>query len=60
MLFRSLEASGNRFIAYVQDRKVDEWTDPRFPSGGAGLYSDKGERAILQSAFDVTPVTKTN
>ena len=55
-----LEASGNRFTAYVQDRKVDEWIDPRFPSGGAGLYSDKGERAILQSAFDVTPVTKTN
>ncbi|MEQ1886258.1 MAG: hypothetical protein ABL967_14430 [Bryobacteraceae bacterium] len=52
------EASGNKFTAYVQDRKVDEWTDTRFPSGGAGLYSDNGERAILQSAFDVTPAAK--
>ncbi|MEQ1945583.1 MAG: hypothetical protein ABL995_00235 [Bryobacteraceae bacterium] len=55
------EASGNKFTAYVQDRRVDEWADPRFPSGGAGLYSDNGERAILQSAFDVTPAaTKAN
>jgi len=39
---------------------VDEWSDARLASGGAGLYSDSGERAILESAFDVTPAGKTN
>jgi len=54
------EVTGNRFTAYVQDRKVDEWSDARLASGGAGLYSDSGERAILESAFNVTPAGKTN
>ena len=55
-----VEVSGNSFTAYVQDRKVDEWTDSRLASGGAGLYSESGERAIIESAFDVTPAGRKN
>ncbi len=49
------EAFGDRFTAWIQDRKIEEWTDGRLPSGGAGLYSESGERALLQGAFRVIP-----
>jgi hypothetical protein len=51
------EASGERFTAWIQDRKVEEWTDGRLLSGGAGLYSESGERALLQGGFRVIPET---
>ncbi|HEV2199091.1 MAG TPA: hypothetical protein VGR73_04670 [Bryobacteraceae bacterium] len=51
------EASGERFTAWIQDRKIEEWTDGRLPSGGAGLYSESGERALLQGDFRVIPRT---
>jgi hypothetical protein len=47
------EAYGDRFTAWIQDRKVDEWTDGRLMAGGAGLYSESGERALLQDGFRV-------
>jgi hypothetical protein len=50
-----LDAYGNRFTAWIQDRKVDEWTDDRLMTGGAGLYSESGERALLQGGFRVIP-----
>lgn len=51
------EASGERFTAWIQDRKIEEWTDGRLLSGGAGLYSESGERALLQGGFRVIPKT---
>lgn len=48
-----LEAYGDRFTAWIQDRKVEEWTDNRLLAGGAGLYSESGERALLQGEFRV-------
>lgn len=50
-----LEAFRDRFSAWIGDRKIEEWTDSRLPSGGAGLYSEDGERAIVQGAFRVVP-----
>jgi hypothetical protein len=51
-----LEAAGNRFITWVQDQKVDEWTDERLKSGGAGLYSEGIEQADLHGVFHVVPL----
>jgi hypothetical protein len=48
---------GDQFTAWIQDRKVEEWTDSRLRTGGAGLYSESGERALLQGAFRVIPRT---
>ena len=48
---------GDQFTAWIQDRKVEEWTDGRLRSGGAGLYSESGERALVQGAFRVIPRT---
>ena len=28
---------------WVQDQKVDDWTDDRLKTGGVGLYSERGE-----------------
>ena len=53
------EATGNRFATWVQDQKVDEWTDDRLKSGGAGLYSEGIERADLHGVFRVTPLHVT-
>jgi hypothetical protein len=47
------QAVGNHFTTWVQDQKVEEWTDDRITSGGAGLYSEDGERATLRSNFTV-------
>jgi hypothetical protein len=51
------DAFGDQFTAWIQDRKVEEWTDSSLRSGGAGLYSESGERALLQGAFRVIPRT---
>ncbi len=48
---------GDQFTAWIQDRKVEEWTDSSLRSGGAGLYSESGERALLQGPFRVIPRT---
>src|SRR5262249_38604382 len=42
------EAVGNKFTTWIQDQKVDEWTDNRLGSGGVGLFFDKGETAVVQ------------
>lgn len=50
------DAVGNRFTTYVQDEKVDEWTDDRVKTGGAGLYSERGEAATLKGSMNVVPL----
>ena len=50
------EAVGNRFTTWVQDQQVEQWTDARLPSGGAGLYSEGAEESALHGDFVVTPL----
>lgn len=50
------EAVGGRFSVWVQDQKIEEWTDRRIGSGGIGLYAEPGEIAALQSAVNVVPL----
>jgi len=52
------QAVGNHFTTWVQDQKVDDWTDDRIKAGGAGLYSEDGERATLRSSFKVVPLMR--
>jgi len=54
------DAMGNRFSAWVQGQKVDEWTDSRFGSGGVGLFSEKDEHAALQGIVNVVPLVSRN
>lgn len=52
------EAVGNRFTTWVQGQRVEQWTDPRLSSGGAGLYSEGVEQASLHGDFVVKPLVK--
>jgi hypothetical protein len=52
------QAVGNHFTTWVQDQKVDDWTDDRIKAGGAGLYSEDGERAAPRSSFKVVPLVR--
>jgi hypothetical protein len=52
------QAVGNHFTTWVQDQKVDDWTDDRIKAGGTGLYSEDGERAALRSSFKVVPLIR--
>ncbi len=50
------DAVGDRFTTYVQDQKVDEWTDDRLKMGGIGLYNEHGERMSLAGTVNVVPL----
>lgn len=50
------DAVGNHFTTYVQDEKVDDWTDGRIKTGGVGLYSERGEVASLKGGMNVVPL----
>jgi hypothetical protein len=50
------DAVGDHFITYVQDEKIDEWTDNRVKTGGVGLYSERGEVATLKGGMSVLPL----
>lgn len=52
------EAAGDRFTTWVQDQQVDQWTDGRLKSGGAGLYREGAEQFTLHGDFQVTPLAK--
>ena len=43
------DVKGNKFTTYINDRPVDYWTDDNVKLGGAGLYSEAGERAIIKT-----------
>jgi hypothetical protein len=51
-----LDAIGNHFTTYVQDEKVDDWTDDRVKTGGVGLYSERGEVATLKGSMSIVPL----
>ena len=45
-----LDVSGDKFSTYIQDKLVDYWTDNRIKLGGAGFYTDPGERSQIKSS----------
>jgi hypothetical protein len=51
-----LDAVGQRFMTWVQDQQVDDWTDTRIDAGGVGLYYDNGDSAHLKGTLNVTPL----
>ena len=50
------DAVGNHFTTYVQDEKVDDWTDDHVKTGGVGMYSERGEVASLRGGMRVIPL----
>jgi len=52
-----LEALGNRFTTWIQGQRVEQWTDSRLSSGGAGLFAEGAEQSILHGEFVVTPLS---
>jgi hypothetical protein len=52
------DAVGSHFTTYVQDEKVDEWSDDRVKTGGVGTYSDLGEAAALKGVQVVPLIIK--
>jgi hypothetical protein len=50
------DAVGDHFTTYVQDEKVDDWTDDHVKTGGVGLYSERGEVAALKGGMSVLPL----
>jgi hypothetical protein len=52
------EASGNRFTTWIQGQRVEQWTDSRLTSGGAGLFGEGVEQSTLHGEFVVTPLSK--
>jgi hypothetical protein len=45
-----LDVRGDKFSTYVQGKLVDFWTDSKIKLGGAGFFSDAGERASIKSS----------
>lgn len=54
------DAIGNHFTTWVQDQKIDEWTDSRFGSGGVGFFSEGDEQAAMQGPVNVVPLVPKN
>jgi hypothetical protein len=50
------DAIADHFTTWVQDQKIDDWTDARLKTGGVGLYSDRGERINLKGSMRVAPL----
>ena len=43
------DVKGNKFTTYINDKRVDYWVDSQIAVGGAGLYAEPNERAIIKS-----------
>ena len=50
------DAVGDHFTTYVQDQKVDDFTDDRIKTGGVGLYNEHGEKLGLKGPVRVVPL----
>jgi hypothetical protein len=51
-----MDIVGNRFTTWVQDTKVDQWTDDQIGAGGVGLYYESGDSAKLRDTLNVIPL----
>lgn len=49
-----VDVKGSTLTTYVQDQKIDEWTDDRLKTGGVGLDNGEGERARIRQVI-LTP-----
>jgi hypothetical protein len=50
------DAVGDHFTTFVQDQKIDDFTDDRIKTGGIGMYSEHGERLGLKGSVRVVPL----
>ncbi|HML18094.1 MAG TPA: hypothetical protein VK419_13790, partial [Bryobacteraceae bacterium] len=50
------DAVGDRFTTFVEDQKVDDFTDDRIKTGGVGLYNEHGEQPGLKGPVRVVPL----
>ncbi len=53
-----MDVVGSRFTTWVQDEKVDQWTDTQIGAGGVGLYYDSGDSAKLRDTLNVIPLVQ--
>jgi hypothetical protein len=53
-----MDVVGSRFSTWVQDEKVDQWTDSQIGAGGVGLYYDSGDSAKLKDTMNVIPLVQ--
>ncbi len=53
-----MDVVGDHFTTWVQDNKVDEWTDGQLDAGGVGLYYESGDSAKLRDTLHVIPLQK--
>ena len=51
---------GSTITTWIQDQKIDTWTNEHVKTGGAGLYYERGERASLKGGLNVVPLTLRN
>jgi hypothetical protein len=42
-----IDARGSDFTVYLNGTVADHWTDARFPTGGIGFFTKKGEKARI-------------
>jgi hypothetical protein len=47
------EALGSTFTTWLQDQKIDQWSDPQISAGAVGTYSEQGERGVLKGNMAV-------
>lgn len=53
-----VDVIGDRFTTWVQDQKVDQWTDSQIEAGGVGLYYENSDSAKLKDTLNVIPLTR--
>ena len=53
-----MDVMGNHFTTWVQDQKVDQWTDGQIEAGGVGLYYENGDSAKLRDTLNVIPLQR--
>lgn len=52
------EAFGSTFTTWINDRKVDEWTDANLREGGVGLFNQSAESSATVTGLAVFPLVK--
>jgi hypothetical protein len=45
-----VRAVGDRILTLVGGRVVDQWRDARFPTGGVGFFSERGDKSSIRWA----------
>ncbi len=53
-----MDIVGDKFTTWLQDEKVDQWTDNQIAVGGVGLYYDSGDSAKLRDTLNVIPLRR--